>query len=187
MLSVGQNMILEHHIVHRRFVLKVGCVAVFIYQIYYFYRVNEQLHHILSKYPIFKVILSKEKVKVSPTRNKIYSHVQIPCKYHLEKTCDFNIKHRIFLHSCKNLAWHCKLRRLTIISIRIRRIQKHGVLHFSNIVYLLCTPFGKSVVVYTGPPPTLPTIRLFGRVTNAGFRCIPNFKLLQNIYKLIQR
>ena len=76
---------------------------------------------------------------------------------------------------------------MPINSIGISLIKKHGVLHFTNIVYLLYTPFGKSGVVYIGPLSTLPMIRLLGRVTNAGLSYIPNFKLLQNIYRLIQR
>ena len=96
MLGVGQRTILEHHIVPGRFVLKVGCIAIFIYQNDYYNRINQQLYHILSKKPIFKVTLSKQKVKVSPTRNEIYSHVQIPYKYHEGKTSDFNTKYRIF-------------------------------------------------------------------------------------------
>ena len=75
MLGVGQRTILEHHIVPGRFVLKVGCVTIFIYQNGYYSRVNQHLYHILSKYPIFKVKLSKQKVNVLPTRNEIYSNV----------------------------------------------------------------------------------------------------------------
>ena len=112
---------------------------------------------------------------------------QIRYKYHLRKTCYFNTKNRIFLPSSENLGVKLQAEAMTINSIGIVLIQKHGVLHFTNIVYLLCTPFGKSGMIYIVPLSTLPTIRLFGRVTNAGFRCIPNFKLLQNIYKLIQR
>ena len=103
------------------------------------------------------------------------------------KTCDFMNKYRIFLHSSKNLGVTLQAEVLTINSIGISSIQKHGVLHFTNVVYLLYTPFGKSGVVYIGPLSTLLTMRLFGRVTDVGFRCIPNFKLLQNIYKLIRR
>ena len=90
MLGVGQSTILEHHIVSGRFVLKVGCIAMFIYQNNYYNRVNEPLHTILSKYPIFKVTLSKQKVKVLPTRNEIHSHVQLQYKYDKEK-------HQIFI------------------------------------------------------------------------------------------
>ena len=128
-----------------------------------------------------------QKVNVSPTRNEIHSNFQILYKYHLRKTCDFNPKKRIFLHSSKKLGGTLQAESLNINSINISQIQKHGVLHFTNSVQMLYTPFGKSGVVYVGPPSTLSTMRLFGRVTNAGFRCIPNFKLLQNIYKLIQR
>ena len=77
MLGVGQRTILEHHIVSGKFVLKLRCVAIFIYQNDYFNRVNEQLHNILSKYPILKFKLSIQKVNVSPTRNEIDSKVQI--------------------------------------------------------------------------------------------------------------
>ena len=104
MLGVGQNTNLEHHIVSGRFVLKLGCIAIFSYQNDYYNRINQQLYHILLKKPIFKVTLSKQKVKVSPTRNEIHSNVQIRYKYHLRKTCYFNTKNRIFLHSSKNLG-----------------------------------------------------------------------------------
>ena len=40
MLGVGQKTILEHHIVSGRFVLKVGCIAIFIYQNDYYNRIN---------------------------------------------------------------------------------------------------------------------------------------------------
>ena len=53
MLGVGQSTILEHHIVRGRFVLKLGCTAMFIYQNDYLNKQNEQLCHISSKYPIF--------------------------------------------------------------------------------------------------------------------------------------
>ena len=79
MLGVGQRTILEHHILRRKFVLKVECIAIFIYQNDYYNRINQQLYHILSKKPIFKVTLSKQKVNVSPTRNEIHSNtIQIP-------------------------------------------------------------------------------------------------------------
>ena len=156
MLGVGQSTILEHHLVHGRFVLKWRCIAIFIYQNDNYERVNEQKCHILSIYPIFIFQLSMQKVKVSPRRNVIHSNVQIQYKYHLGKICDVNHKNRIFLHSSKNQAWHCKRRSLTINRIGISLTQKHGVLHFTNTVCLLCTPFGKSGVVYTGPLSTQP-------------------------------
>ena len=127
-----------------------------------------------------------QKVRVSPTRNKIHSNVQIQYKYHKEKTCDFIHKCRIFYNPLRIWAWHCKLRCLSINSMGISLIQKHGVLHFSNIVYLLCTPLGKSDIVYIGPVSTLPTIRLLGRVTNAGFSCIRTsncYRTYTNWYK----
>ena len=96
MLGVGQNTILEHHIVRGKFVLKLGCIAVFIYQNDYYSRPYSHLYHILSKKPILKLTLSKQKVKVSPTRNEIHSYVQIQYKYHKGKTCDFSNKYRIF-------------------------------------------------------------------------------------------
>ena len=80
MLGVGQSTILEHHLVGGKFVLKVGCIAVFIYQNDYYNRIYSHLYRILSKYPIFKVTLSMQKVNVSPTRNEIYSHVKIQYK-----------------------------------------------------------------------------------------------------------
>ena len=40
MLGVGQRTILEHHIVSGKFVLKVGCIAIFIYQNDYYNRIN---------------------------------------------------------------------------------------------------------------------------------------------------
>ena len=46
MLGVGQRTILEHHIVSGKFVLKVGCIAVVIYQNDYYIKVNEPLYHI---------------------------------------------------------------------------------------------------------------------------------------------
>ena len=104
MLGVGQNTILEHHIVSGRFVLKVGCIAVFIYQNDYYIKVNEPLYHILLKKPIFKIKFSMQKVYVSPNRNEIHSHVQIRYKYHTRKTCDCINKNRIFLHSSNNLG-----------------------------------------------------------------------------------
>ena len=128
-----------------------------------------------------------KKVKVSPTRNEIHSNVQTPYKYYMRKICNVNTKNRIFLHSSKNLGVTLQAEVMPIHRIGISLIQKHGVLHCTNIVYLLCTPFGKSGMYYIVPLSTLPTIRLLGRVTHAGFSCIPNFKLLQNIYKLIQR
>ena len=68
MLGVGQSTILKHHIVPGRFVLKVGCVTIFIYQNNYYNRIYSHLYHILPKKPTLKVTLSKQKVKVSPTR-----------------------------------------------------------------------------------------------------------------------
>ena len=96
MLGVGQRTILEHHIVPGRFVLKVGCIAVFIYQNDYYSRPYSHLYHILSKKPILKLTLSMQKVKVSPTRNEIHSNVQIQYKYHTGIKCDFIHKCRIF-------------------------------------------------------------------------------------------
>ena len=64
MLGVGQRTILEHHIVPGRFVLKVGCVTIFIYQNNYYNRIYSHLYHIISKYPILKITLSKQKMKV---------------------------------------------------------------------------------------------------------------------------
>ena len=49
MLGVGQRTILEHHIVSGKFLLKLGIIAIFIYQNDYFYRVNEPLYHIIYK------------------------------------------------------------------------------------------------------------------------------------------
>ena len=96
MLGVGQRTILEHHIVSGRFVLKVGCIAVFIYQNDYYNRPYSHLYHILSKYPIVKVTFSMQKMNVLPTRNEIHSHIQIQYRYDEGKTCDFSNKYRIF-------------------------------------------------------------------------------------------
>ena len=96
MRGVGQSTILEHHLVSGKFVLKFGCIAVFIYQNDYVDRLNQQLHNILSKYPTFQVKLSMQKVKVLPTRNEIHSNVQIQYRYDKGKTCDFIHKNRIF-------------------------------------------------------------------------------------------
>ena len=40
MLGVGQRTILEHQFVGGKFILKLKCIAVFIYQNDYFHRVN---------------------------------------------------------------------------------------------------------------------------------------------------
>ena len=60
-----------------------------------------------------------QKVNVSPTRNEIYSHVQIPYKYQLRKTYNFNTKNRIFLPSSKNLGVKLQAEAMTINSIGI--------------------------------------------------------------------
>ena len=96
MLGVGQSTILEQHIVSGKFVLKVRCIALFIYQNDYYSIPYSHLYHILSKKPIFKVKFSMQKVKVLPTRNEIHSHVQIQYKYDMGKTCNFVNKYRIF-------------------------------------------------------------------------------------------
>ena len=54
MLGVGQRTILEHQFVGGKFILKLKCIAVFIYQNDYYYRVNEQIYDILSKMQLTK-------------------------------------------------------------------------------------------------------------------------------------
>ena len=119
MLGVGQSTIFEHHLVRGRFVLKLGRIAIFIYQNNYYNRIYSHLYHILPKKPILKVTLSKQKVKVSPTRNEIHSNVQIRYKYHMRKTCDFNTTNRIFLRSSENLGVTLHAEVMSINSIGI--------------------------------------------------------------------
>ena len=69
------------------------------------------------------------------------------------------------------IAFTCRITALHIT------IQKPGVLHFSNPVYMLFTPFGETDIVYVGLLSTLPTIRLLGRVTDAGLKSLILIKL----------
>ena len=55
MLGVGQSTIFEHHIVSGKFLLKFGCIAVFIYQNDYYNRLYSHLYHIYQKSRYFKV------------------------------------------------------------------------------------------------------------------------------------
>ena len=128
-----------------------------------------------------------QKVKVSPTRNEIYSNVKIQYKYHKVKTHHLNNKNLIFLHSSKNLGVtlqaevpaHRQNGHTTDTKIWSASFQQLCV-YAMHTIWKIWRGLHRATVDTTNDTPNWQSY-------NAGLSCIQNFKLLQNIYKLIRR